>query len=299
MEVFKLVERLGLKTNDFKESYNITAIKALKDVTALDDRSVLTWISDRYIEEITFSLNCTVLCSDEAVKSEYLKDSMLIFSANPRYDFSQIMNFFVESNLVQAVVSKSAAIDNSVVLGRQLSIGENVVVGKNCKLGNNVIIESNTTIFEETIIEDNVRIGSNCSIGGTGFGYEKDALGIKKRIPHLGNVVIKKGVEIGNNTCIDRAVLGHTLIKSNVKIDNLVHIAHGVVIGKNSLIISNVQIAGSVEIGNDCWIAPSSSIIQKIRIGNNVTVGVGSVVIRDIPSNTTVFGNPAKIISKR
>ncbi len=82
-------------------------------------------------------------------------------------------------------------------------------------------------------------------------------------IPHMGNVVIKNQVEIGNNTCIDRAVLGSTIINENVKIDNLVHISHGVSLGANSLIIANTMIAGSSIIGENVWVSPSSSILNK------------------------------------
>jgi len=156
-----------------------------------------------------------------------------------------------------------------------------------------VKIGSNTIIHKGTIIEDDVVIGDNCTIGADGFGYEEGEL-----INHIGNVVIKSGVHIGNNTCIDKAVLGSTIIGNNVKIDNLVHIAHGVVIGERSLIIAGSVLCGSVRIGSDCWIAPNSSVHQSVVIGDNVTVGLGSVVLKDIESNCTVAGVPAKKINK-
>lgn len=106
----------------------------------------------------------------------------------------------------------------------------------------------NTVILKDTIIEDNVVIGANNTIGGVGFGYEKDREGNFELIPHIGNVHIKRNVEIGNNTCIDRAVLGSTILEENVKVDNLVHIAHGVFVGRNSVVIANAMVAGSVNI---------------------------------------------------
>lgn len=106
--------------------------------------------------------------------------------------------------------------------------------------------------------------------------------------------MIKKDVEIGNNVCIDRAVLGSTVIGENVKIDNLVHIAHGVVIGENSLIIANSMIAGSCEIGKNVWVSPSVSVIQNTQIEDNALLGMGSVVIRNVDANTIVAGVPAK-----
>lgn len=154
-------------------------------------------------------------------------------------------------------------------------------------------IGKNTIIHEGTIIEDNVIIGDNCTIGGVGFGYHKS-----EQIPHRGIVRIKKGTIIHSNVCIDRAVIGETVIGENVRIDNLVHIAHGVKIGDRSMIIANATICGSVIIGKDCWISPNSSIIQKVNIGDNAVIGLGSVVISDVPSGKTYIGNPAKELIK-
>ena len=150
--------------------------------------------------------------------------------------------------------------------------------------------------MDNTIIGNNVTIGCNNTIGGVGFGYEKDEFGEYKLIKHIGNVVINDGVEIGNNTCIDRGVIGSTIIGENCKIDNLVHIAHGVNIGKNSLIIANSMIAGSVTIGKNVWIAPSTSVINGAKIGDNSMTGIGTVVIRDIGNNELHIGIPSKKI---
>lgn len=142
----------------------------------------------------------------------------------------------------------------------------------------------------------NVIIGKNCSLGSDGFGYEKDSDGSWIKFPHYGNIILEDNVEIGDNVCIDRGVLGDTIIKKGVKIDNLVHIAHNVLIKENTLIIANSMIAGSVIIGKNCWIGPSSSIINGITIGNNVIVGIGSNVIKSFSDNLVIAGNPAKII---
>ncbi|MBK6527865.1 MAG: hypothetical protein IPG07_21340 [Crocinitomicaceae bacterium] len=112
-------------------------------------------------------------------------------------------------------------------------------------------------------------------------------------------MIIKSNVEIGNNVCIDRAVLGSTLIGENVKIDNLVHIAHGVSIGKNSLIIANSMIAGSCQIGENVWVAPSSSILQKLVLADNSLIGMGSVVVKNVEANSVVAGVPARKIKDK
>jgi UDP-3-O-[3-hydroxymyristoyl] glucosamine N-acyltransferase len=96
-----------------------------------------------------------------------------------------------------------------------------------------------------------------------------------------------------NNTCIDRGVLTDTVIHENVKIDNLVHIAHGVVIERNSLIIANALIGGSTRIGENSWIAPSVSVINKVNVGKNTMTGIGAVIVKNTEENLTYIGNPA------
>lgn len=140
--------------------------------------------------------------------------------------------------------------------------------------------------------------GKNCVIGGPGFGYEFEEDGTPFRIPHLGNVVIGENVELGSNVCIDRAVVGSTVICDNVKIDNLVHIAHNAKIGRNTLIVAGAVIGGSVEIGENCFIGMNASIKQKVKIGNRVTIGAGAVVLKDVPDGETWVGNPAKKLEK-
>ena len=144
----------------------------------------------------------------------------------------------------------------------------------------------------------NVKIGENCSLGGDGFGYEKDENDNWIKFPHFGNIILEDNVEISNNVCIDRGVLGNTIIKKGTKIDNLVHIAHNVIVGAKTLIIAKSMIGGSVTIGDNCWIGPSSSIINGVKIGNNVLVGIGSNILKNVPDNMVVAGNPAKVIRK-
>ncbi len=143
-------------------------------------------------------------------------------------------------------------------------------------------------------IDESVRIGRNCAIGNSGFGFERDENGIPIRMPHFAGVVIHKNVEIGNNVCIDRGVLRDTIICQNVKIDNLVHIAHGVTIGRNTMIVAGSVLGGSCDIGENCFIGIGAMIKNKVRIGKNVTIGMGAVVLENIPDNWTVIGNPAK-----
>lgn len=153
----------------------------------------------------------------------------------------------------------------------------------------------NGTVFHDSVKQngDAVLIGSNNSIGFEGFGFHKG-----KRIPHKGGVLIGSNVEIGSNTCIDRAVIGDTVIGDNVKIDNLVHIAHGVKIGNGSIIVAGAVICGSVTIGENVWVGANACIRQHLTIGDNAVIGMGAVVVKDVPAGQTVAGNPAKQLSK-
>lgn len=146
-------------------------------------------------------------------------------------------------------------------------------------------------------IGKNVTIGQNCTIGGDGYQYLKDN-GELIKFPHFGGVIIENNVDIANNVCIDRGALSNTIIKQGTKIDNLVHVAHNVVIGKNNHIIAGAIICGSVTLGDNCWVAPGSCIKDQLTIGDNVTIGLGSVVLKDVESNSVMVGNPAKLLRK-
>jgi UDP-3-O-[3-hydroxymyristoyl] glucosamine N-acyltransferase LpxD len=135
-----------------------------------------------------------------------------------------------------------------------------------------------------------VKIGLNCIIGSKGFGFEREEDGSLFTIPHLGYVFIENGVEIGNCVAIDRGVIGATVIGAGSKIDNLVHVAHSVKIGRNCLIVAGSVIGGSAEIGDNCFLGINCSIKNKVKIGNNVTVGMGAVITKDVPDGVTVIG---------
>ena len=148
------------------------------------------------------------------------------------------------------------------------------------------------------IVGRNFKHGSNVSIGGDGFGFEKNEQGEYEFMQHFGDVYIGDDVKIGSNTCIDRGAVEHTQIGNGTKIDNLVHIAHGVKIGDNCLIVAGTVICGSTEIGGNTYIGANVTIREHLKIGQNVYIGMGSVVTKDIPANQMWYGNPAKFIKE-
>jgi len=259
----------------------------------------LTWCNDKNIGQLESLQKGTVIISQASLTKLKANHGLsgavnYIIVENPRNTFKTILSNFFAPEVEAPKIEASASIAYGVKVAKSNYIGKNVVLEKNVVLGEHVRIGHNTVLHAGTIVKSNVNIGCNCTIGGVGFGYEKNEIGENEVMPHIGNVTIGHNVDVGNNTCIDRAVLGSTEIGDNVKIDNLVHIAHGVTIGKNSLIIAQSMIAGSVKIGENVWVAPSSSIIQKVEIGDNATIGLGSVVLKDVKENSTVVGVPAK-----
>jgi UDP-3-O-[3-hydroxymyristoyl] glucosamine N-acyltransferase len=300
-----IIERVPVKSFHGDVNGQISKIVGL-DSFDLNESS-LYWCSDKNKENLLNVDKGFAIVSEGTYayleeETNHLNNSQIswIVVENPRLAFMQVLKEFYVPKPELGLVHPSATIDSSAHIDiNEVNIGANVVIEKDVVLGKNVVIDHNTVVRAGTIIENDVRIGANCTIGGVGFGYEINESGEYEVIPHIGNVLIHSGVEIGNNVCVDKAVLGSTVLGENVKIDNLVHIAHGVKIGKNSLVIANSMIAGSTIIGENVWVSPSASVIQKTVIGDNALVGMGSVVLKDVDPNTIVAGIPAKKIKDK
>ena len=235
---------------------------------------------------------------------------VLIRVANPRIAAAYALQLLYPSETFSAgidpsaTVAESATIDPSAHIGPGCVIGENVSIGAGAVLigGNHIAHDSqigsdtrlhpNVVIDSHTVIGDRTTIHSGTVIGADGYGYVFDQ-GRHVKMPQIGNVVIGNDVEIGSNTCIDRAALGSTTIGSGTKIDNLVHIAHNVTFGDNCLILGQTGFAGSTTFGDYCVIASQSGVAGHLNIGNQVTIGSKSGVMRDIADKETVLGYPA------
>ena len=283
-----------------------TEKREIKHAQAITDASFgihsIGWCSDKNIDLLVGLTHGNVIVSNAVYeKSTSLNGSICLIPVdNPRHAFLKVLQAFFVEQPIYGEINASAQIDSSVRINRSsVNIAANVVIEKGCSIGENVMIGANTVIKSDTIIEDGCKIGANCTIGGIGFGYELNEENSYELMPHIGNVHLKMNVEIGNNVCIDKAVMGTTLLSENVKVDNLVHIAHGVQIGKNSLIIANSMIAGSVEIGENVWVSPSVSIRQKLVVDNDALIGMGAVVVKNVDASSVVAGNPAKPLSKK
>lgn len=202
-------------------------------------------------------------------------------------------------------VGKKCYIGQYAVIGRHCRIGDNVRIYPNACIGDNCTIGDGTTIYAGVKIYEGCEIGRNCIlhagcvIGADGFGFAPAGDGTWNKIDQIGNVVLEDNVEIGANTCVDRATMGSTRLHQGVKVDNLCQLAHNVVVGKNTAMASQVGIAGSCKVGEECIIAGQAGLVGHITVGDHVTIGAQSGVTHSIPSDSTVFGSPAMEASKR
>jgi UDP-3-O-[3-hydroxymyristoyl] glucosamine N-acyltransferase len=236
----------------------------------------------------------------------------LVLSANPYLSFVKAVEFFVpnknnypRTTHPSAVVSESAAIGANTAIGPcaiiedEARIGDGTVIlagtyiGRGTEIGQDCLIYPNVTIREDIKVGDRVIIHSGAVIGSDGFGFAKDG-GVYQKIPQIGNVVIEDDVEVGANVTIDRATTGTTFVGRGTKIDNLVQIAHNVVIRENCIIVAQVGIGGSTEIGEGASLAGQAGIAGHVKIGSGAIVAGQAGVTGDVPPDTMVSGYPAR-----
>jgi len=278
--------------NEF--SVRLEPLSELKEIFLSDldenEPNTLNWCSKDNID--WNSMKAAVLIAPSKIKIPTNCKTQVVKVERPRLVFAKILeNFFNDITIhdisESAKIGTNCQIHSGVRIGHNCVIGDNVIIGKNSIIDHGVIIQKNTQIGKQCMLN------ANCIIGGHGFGYEKveeDYI----RIPHIGNVVIGDGVEVGALTCINRGTLGSTLVNNGVKIDDSSFIAHNVNVGKNTIICSHVVICGSVQIGKNSWIAPGVMVRDGITIGESATLGMGAIVTKSVDAETIVFGNPAR-----
>ncbi len=189
-------------------------------------------------------------------------------------------------------IAPYACVEDGAVIGDNTSLYSNATIGCNAKIGSNCTIFPNVTIYNDCIIGDNCILHAGVVVGSDGFGFAPSGNGYEK-IPQIGIVKIEDNVEIGANTCIDRATMGATIIRKGVKLDNLIQVAHNVEIGSNTVMASQCGIAGSAKIGEWCMFGGQVGVAGHIKIGNMVHVGAQSGIAGNTKSNQTLMGYPA------
>lgn len=266
------------------------------------DETTLDWVGadNPAKQQIVENSKALVVLTDAGVEyTESLQKSgkTLIVVDNPKMALAKVGNhFFVKRP--SPGIHPTAIIDPDAIIGEKVCVGPYTVIGK-AMIGDECVIDSNVRIYDDVKMGKGCRIKAGAVIGGEGFGFEKDENGNKFRFPQIGRVIMGEDVEVGANTCIDRGALSDTMIGDHTKINNLCHIAHNNVIGRNVTITGCVNVSGSNVIEDNVWIAPNASIRGYIHLGEGCTVGMGAVATKDIPAGETWIGNPARKMVKK
>ena len=308
---------------DIKNLLISNNINPVSDLSDNDFFTSLNSITNANENELTFFNKNSQLKKLEKTKAKaclidkqhvkYLpKTTKSILVENSYNSFAILSNLFSLHITSNGIISDYSSIDDTSVIKKNIQIDpfvdiqgnckidDNVVIQSNCNIGPNVVIGSNSIIYSNSNLQDCI-IGSDCVIksgaiiGGTGFGFDPNS---KVKINHIGNVVIGDNCNIGSHTTIDRAVFDSTIISKNSYIDNLVQIAHNVIIGEEGIIAAQTGIAGSTKIGHNVVIGGQAGIAGHLVIGNNVQIAAKSGVTKNISDNSVVAGFPAVDIKR-
>ena len=285
------------------DSFIIEGINSL-DAAAQGE---ISFFADRkYKESLRKTKASAIIVSEENL---LFKGPQVVVS-NPVLAYAKVASIFAPPVPRYPGISEQAVLHDSTRIGKNVSIyplvyvgeealiGDNVImfpgvfIGDRVKIGNGTIIYPNVTILHDCQIGKNVIINAGTVIGSDGFGFVRDGA-VSVKIPQIGMVQIDDDVEIGANSCIDRAASGKTWVKRGVKTDNFVHVAHNVIIGEDTIVVAQVAISGSVHIGRQVIIGGQVAISDHVEIGDRVMIGSQSGVPKSIPSGEVVSGTPA------
>jgi UDP-3-O-[3-hydroxymyristoyl] glucosamine N-acyltransferase len=310
-------------------SKTVSEIAALVDGAAVGDAAISIYGVNRLEYampgEISFLSNpkykkflaqsqagCIIIPHDFALGDEY-SSRTFIRHENPYAAFVQLLRVFVPEKRYQegfihpsAVIGESSVIAPSAYIGAGCVIGEGCVIAGNAVLvgnvtlydavsvGENSILHANVVCYQETVIGCRAIIHAGAVIGSDGFGFHEVGDGRFEKIPQVGNVIIGDDCEIGANSTIDCAFVGSTIIERGVKIDNLVHIAHNVVVGEHTAIAAQAGISGSAKLGARNRIAGQVGVVGHLETAPDVIVHAQSGVAKSIQTGGHYFGSPAK-----
>ena len=270
----------------------------------------LSFLSNpKYTAYIYDTQSSIVLVNSDFVPEKPIK-ATLIKTANAYESLAKLMMLYESVKPKKRGISSMASVAESATIGENVYIGPFVYVGEKAVVGNNTIIEANASVGDgasvgsDCILYNNVTIYHGCKVGNRcilhagsvvgsdGFGFAPGANGYDK-IPQIGIAILEDDVELGANTCIDRATMGATVIKRGVKLDNLVQVAHNVVIDEHTVMAAQCGVAGSTKIGSWCMMGGQTGISGHIQIGNQVKVGGHSAIANSVKDGKAVMGYPA------
>lgn len=307
LTVADLSERLGAKLIG-SGSGKISGVNSLQEACSTEVSFI---ISNKHTDKLASTRAGAVIASKEIVGG----DTVLLLVEKVEASLIAALHLFAPKLTGTGVVHRAAVVEDSAILGEKVEIGACAYIGRNVSIGKSSIISPGCVIGENSVIGENTRldsgvvvyhdctIGSNCiiqsnsTIGSTGYGYYFID-GEHRLIPHNGSVVIEDCVEMGAGCAVDRAKFGNTVIGAGTKMDNIVHIAHNVTIGKCCLMAGMSGVSGSSTLGDGVVMGGQSGVGNDVTIGDGAMLGAKCSVLRDVPKGGRVFGTPAGDINQ-
>ncbi len=271
----------------------------------------LAYLTNPKYEPFLYTTGSSIVLVDKTFSPSEPTSATLIKVENVGACVVKLLEMYNAAKPRRKGISERASIDREAQIGEDSFVGDftviesGVSIGKGCQiypqvyLGRGVKIGANTTLYPGVKIYEGCVVGANCIlhagavIGADGFGFMPNAEGGFDKIPQLGNVVIEDDVEIGANTCIDRAKTDSTVIRRGVKLDNLIQIGHNVQIGENTVSSAQTGIAGTSKVGRNCFLAGQVGIADHVTVGDRVKIGSKSGIDKHVPDDEVRLGYPA------
>ncbi|MFA6401524.1 MAG: UDP-3-O-(3-hydroxymyristoyl)glucosamine N-acyltransferase [Salinivirgaceae bacterium] len=288
----------------------------VNNVAKIEDATpgTLAFLANPKYESYLYSTNASVVLVNVGFKPDKAVKATLVYVTDAYQAFASLLELVAQAMYEPklgieepsyihptATYGKDVFIGAFAYIGKNVKMGENVkiypqaYVGNNCTLGDNCILYSGARIYHDCQLGSNITIHSGAIIGADGFGFAPTDTSNYKKIPQIGNVIIEDFVEIGANSTIDRATMGSTIIRKGVKLDNMVHIAHNVEIGENTVMAAQGGIAGSAKIGSDCMFGGQIGIAPHVTLAKGTKLGAKSGVNSNIiKENSTLIGAPVQ-----
>ena len=271
----------------------------------------LAYLTNPKYEQYLYTTNASIVLVDKTFEPKQEISTTLIKVDNVAQCVLNLLEMYNATRPRKTGISKMTSINEKAEVGEGCYIGDFTVIeagakiGKDCQIypqcyiGDNVTIGEGTKIYPGVKIYEGCSVGKNCIlhsgvvIGADGFGFAPKEDGTFAKIPQLGIVIIEDNVELGANTCIDRAKTDATIIRQGVKLDNLIQIGHNVEIGSNTVMSAQVGVAGTSKIGSNCFVAGQVGVADHVTVGNRVQIASKTGIDKNVPDGEIRFGYPA------
>lgn len=273
---------------DGDENVSVNTFAKIEEATT----GSLTFLANPKYAPYIYTTQATIVLVNNDFIPERPISATLIRTPNAYESLARLMTLYESVTPRKAEISSLAYVADSAKVGQNVSIAPFAYIGENVVIGDDTIVNPHVTIYHDCKVGARCILHAGCVIGADGFGFAPQAEGYEK-IPQIGIAILEDDVELGANTCIDRATMGATVVKKGAKIDNLVQVAHNVVVGENTVIAAQSGIAGSTKIGQWCMLGGQTGVAGHIAVGDRVKVGGSSSITGNVRNDKVLFGYPA------